>query len=155
MLEEKERVGWRFPTPASSEPPTTGSIEVIALLIEHSRVTQTDLVIAHGRFAAVIGPLANLGTMARGAFGWRLMSRRSKSSVAEQTPSMEAAMPRTAEEIKASDDLLEKDLIALFKDPDLAVLAFPDPKVRENIIPLFRDLKAKAEEAQQDRKHEM
>ncbi|SFK19319.1 hypothetical protein SAMN05216525_16113 [Bradyrhizobium sp. Gha] len=51
---------------------------------------------------------------------------------------------------KEIDDLVESNLNRLLANPELAEEAFPDPQLRENIIPLFRSMRRKAEELENE-----
>ena len=67
----------------------------------------------------------------------------------ERTSEMEEAMANSVR-FKEIDDLVESNLNQLLANPELAEEAFPDPQLRENIIPLFRSMRRKAEELENE-----
>lgn len=143
-----ERVGWRFNSPVSTdaEPPAAPTEEVISLLYKHCVTYRPE--VARQRTWWLIAAAGNVGTMAL-HLNWVLGSfvgLRTRPSF-ERTPALEAAMAKSVS-YSESDDLLEKQLTKLLAHPQLAEDAFPNKELRENIVPLFREARAKAKSAE-------
>lgn len=134
MLDEKDRIGFRFSSPASveAEPPHAVT-RVITLLIQYNATTHQANISVQDR-TGFFGQLAHLKSFALGTFGAALPTFRTRSSMSDDA----------VREQEARANATQSDLEVLVKNRELADEIFPNRELRENIIPFLRGVRKMA-----------
>lgn len=149
---DRPRIGWRFSSSDvnRAEPPISEATSVIDLLISfQTRLAESSArQIAEQHRHVSVAYLVYARRMIE-VLGSQVMGRVVGPSSPGQTSEVERAMVSSVR-FKEIDDLVEGNLNRILANPELAEEAFPDPQLRENIIPLFRGIRELAEEREKE-----